>query len=153
MPQLAMGPMIPYLSVGGRIFTDLANLIVLIGRTSTTNRYSTGRLFSASSGYQVTAAKTLKIMAGRVRTGTASNEIQLRLGYGDTDVGQDSSSAPTNPVWNGGDTSIAQISVIGTVATEFAADCYMNIPATKYPCIDDGSTGGGCSYTLYGYEV
>lgn len=96
---------IPSLTVGGQVFTDLTTLIVLYGSVATTTRYTTLRKPGATSGYQVTTGKTMTIRAAKINYITPTGSPTINFLYGDTDVGINSASAPTNPVYLGGDSS------------------------------------------------
>lgn len=90
---------VPSITVGGRVFTDLANLITL-GFYYNTNAGSTGRLASASSGYQIPAGKSFKAMAfkGLINVAGTSGVALSYYSQTDNDVGMDSATVFTNPV-------------------------------------------------------
>lgn len=83
----------------GALVTDQptqAGLIQLVARIGTDNNVCTPRLPWASSGYQVTAGKSLYILRLK-ETGTA-NPGRIKLGYADNDVGFDTATARTSAV-------------------------------------------------------
>lgn len=135
----------PTITVGGRVFTNIADLIIL-ATVNSTNLYGTFRISSGSSGYQVTSGKTYTVYAIRLFSTTASAWVSQAVGYGDTDVGLNSGSPPTNNVQSFG-TAIP--SVAGTADAE--APMKFAIPAQKYPYI--AGTGGTCTAVIYGYEA
>lgn len=142
----------PTVTVGGRVFTDLTNLIAL---TATMNagaaaRYSTFR--RGSAGYQVTAAKTLKLSAMKsLVMGTGSGIITL--GYGDNDVGFTSSAAPTTATYPWGSTSYFGAPAVGNyLFHEFALDSSTGFAATKYPFFQNDGVALICMVLIYGYE-
>ena len=136
---------IPTLTVGGRVFTDLENLIELSGAGSSTSIYSTLRLSGASSGYQVPVGKILQIRAVQF---TATTPAVLAAGYSDTDVGYATSTAPSVNVvpyvqsdyfYTGGDTPQVGIPL------------QFDVPAGKYPYCNTSS--GDMRARFYGYLV
>lgn len=143
---------IPSLTVGGRVFTDLTNLIILSASTGgSANNVSTLRKFGASSGYQVTTGKTLTIYAIKVISQSSTGEA-LNFGYGDTDVGiRAGTTNPTNAVFAIGDSSnmlISGLSQVGGV-TELAIN--LAVPSLKYVFAKAGDTGVS-GFLAYGYE-
>jgi len=143
------------LTVGGRTFTDLTNLIILYGLVSTAGRHTTLRLPNASSGYQVTSGKTFKIEAIFASTSSASAGPVMPF-YGDTDVGLDSASAPTNPVYIGGNNNPQAIALAGNTSGNLVLSnpipgMNFSVPAGKYPCVYAGATSS--LVAVYGYEV
>jgi len=144
------------ITVGGRVFTDLPNLILLQGFANTAGNITTPRAGGATAGYVVPSAKTLKIQA--VRLVSSTNTIsRAYLLYGDTDVGMDSGSLPTTPIYlAGGGISIHSlvagaanaVGLSGPGYNEIACD--WRIPTGKYPAV--GISGGGVVY-LFGYLI
>lgn len=144
------------LAKGAVELTDLENLIVLYGQTGNINKFTTLRRDFATAGYQVTAGKTLYILAARlaILTASGSQAHGMILGYGDTDVGLGAAAGPTN----------ALMPVTGlysfTGKTPSDTDGYetpmcMKIPASKYVYMatDANVTWGGyANLTLFGYE-
>ncbi len=135
---------VPSLTVGGRVFTDLTNLIVLTAAHSAGN-LSTLRLPGASSGYQVPAGKTLKIWAIRQYT-TSSYVAPTSLGYGDTDVGYNSGSTPTNPIYYSvGANAYTAGATTGITETSLL----FSVPTGKYVFGSTSGQQGGT--TVFGY--
>lgn len=102
---LAAGPVgtlgtIPQLTIAGRTFTDLTNLIVLYCYANTANDYSTCRKANGVAGYQVTSGKTYTISAAKFcnEEGVTATYNSFNIMYGTNDVGFNSSSAPTGVV-------------------------------------------------------
>lgn len=111
--------------------------VVLAGRVKTTtaaNRYTTLRRQGAVAGYKVTAGKTLVLVATRWYQ-VSGNPFGL-LGYGDTDVGVASVSAPAALVRlddpGGVDTGSHTAPDAGVVYSESP---FWEVPAGKYPVI------------------
>lgn len=129
------------LTVAGRTFTDLANLIVLGIHCVApgAGRYSTFRLPSApgGTGYQVPVGKVLKIRAMQIiqisGIGAGSNTY---FGYADNDVGPSSATIPTNLIWpHGNQTAGLQVAPNITHTADnprLEAPFTFDIPAGKY---------------------
>lgn len=140
------------LTVGGRVFTDLTNLITLLGYVGT-NQYTTFRQVNSSSGYQVPGGKSFRCAAIRANVFAAAAATYVYgPGYGDNDVGLASVAAPTGIVVPGG----------GSPQTDRLFDCSQLgiqessvdflIPTTKYPfAVSNGVVI--VTFTLFGYEV
>lgn len=140
----------PTIQVGGRVFTDLTNLIILRGYATNTG-YSSMFQAGSSSAYQVTAGKTLTILAIEIFSEAADNGAIFL--YGDNDVGFNGAS-PTTPVFNF-PTSTAATKLNTAVKSITSGWNYKwTIPATKYPAFEAQSGGGvGVWVTAYGYEA
>jgi predicted alpha/beta hydrolase len=133
-------------------YTDLANIIILSCIDLNGGNYSTLRKGVATSGYQVTTGKTLKVRTVEINMQSAAPSNYINFGYGDTDVGFNVAGAPTSPIYyiggGAGGTIISGSSVSGTLVKAILLD----VPATKYPFIRN-SSGTACQGTMYGYEV
>lgn len=154
MGAFSSGRQRPTIEVGGRIFTDLDNLVILHGYTAG-NLRCTLRKPNASAGYQVPVSKKFVVKAMRVWANTTGNGYGT-LGYSDNDVGQNSATALTNGVFLGGDASI-DASGSGKAA-QAASGAYVQrgegltnfeVPAGKYISM----TGSQTQYIIFGYEV
>lgn len=150
----------PSLQIGGRVFTDLANLIILQGWTATANHYASLVQINAATtkntGYQVTAGKTLSICAEQVVAASSSAATcQMQILFGTAAViGSDASSAPTGASFPLGISAGGGFSFIAT-ATSTTPVPYSNVfpvPATDFPAIQTLSTTG-CVMLVYGYEA
>lgn len=140
---------IPSLTVGGRVFTDLSNLIVLYGIAQSAS-HTTLRKPGGSAGYQVTSGKTLTIYAVECFTVTAAAGAAFQLIYADNDVGVGSATAFTNPVYFAGDPNNAFFYNSATGASLQRAIWYP-VPATKYVGMASGSSNDQNCF-FYGYE-
>lgn len=141
------------ITVGGRVFTDLTNIITLIGVCTAGTGNSSLRLLNGTAGYPVTTAKTLKILAIAVQIlGTGATD-SFGLGYSDNDVGFGTATAPTNPVYVGG-AAINQYTPAGSLQSlyEFNYGGGFSIPAAKFVLIQNAGSSQ-ISVTAYGYEV
>lgn len=142
---------IPTLQVGGAVFTDLANLITLaVQISSSSNGTFRNAKTGATAGYAVTASTTLNIRALRALPNSTSAGTFVLL-YGDTDLGFNSGSAFSNPVYYGGSSGMVAIVFPPNNAATPYAECTVNfnVPAAKYPGAINSS--GGFLWA-YGYE-
>jgi hypothetical protein len=131
--------------VMGRTFVgdEVDNLLVFQNETSGAGvRYSVFKQMGSTSGYQVPASKKLVIwvhIAGCV-SGSATSDINVGLAYGDNDVGDATSTAPTTEV-NQFRTSVRGTNIGGSLMNN---ESFMfkngmgyitkfEVPATKYP--------------------
>lgn len=139
------------LSIGGRVFTDLANLIYLYA-SAEANQYGTMRTQAGPAGYAVTSGKTLIIYAVRINILIADPASKIYIGYGDDDVGLSTPTAPTTPKFlaNVGQQASVILTTPAVGLTETVLN--FNVPATKYPFI---VTAGSVSIQTLalGYEV
>ena len=153
MSNLVQGFGVPSITVGGRVFTDLQNLIILKAYVTAAGQKATFRLPSGSAGYPVTAGKTLKVLALRAfASNTGSNSFIIS--QTDNDTGWASSTAATNPVYEAGSadvTGVVQAGVIST-ANEFLSN--FSVAAAKYLSVSGGN-GANATATVYAfcYEV
>ncbi len=149
----------PYLLVGGQLFTDLANLIVLYASASgsATTDKSTFRLPNASSGYQVPASRTLRIYAARARifATAAGGAGMFNILYGDADVGNAGNTAFTNPVYRGGVNINSQIGNKSSVSSPgnamFEEAFLFDVPTGKYPSTQCLDTANPANIIIFGY--
>lgn len=141
-------------------FTDLENLIVLHMNMATISKFSTLRKDFAAAGYQVTAGKTLYLLAAKLCVASAAGTQgqTMQIGYGDTDVGFTGAAAPTNPKYYGGSASASMLTsampTTGNPPNQESA-IFMPVPAAKYVfCAVDGGAAWGAQTTLslFGYE-
>ncbi len=143
-------------TVGGRTFTNLANLKILIANVPGAGNWTTARDGSATAGYTPSGAKSFRVLAIRL-VPSLNVTAKAYIAYGDNDKGVNSGSVATNPVYHGGG-GIADYTFIagapsaagayGNGISEMAVD--FTIPNGKFP----GTliAGGGCLF-MFGYEV
>lgn len=153
---------IPTLTVGGRVFTDLDNLITLVAQegASATSQNCTFRKVGVTGGYVVPALTTFKLIAIKIvsvtATAGANANGNLDILYADNDVGFGTNTAFTNPVYLGGDSS-SVVRFQSLIATGQSSEFVINfdIPAGKYPAIAGqfAVTGQEDMVIAYGYEV
>ena len=150
--QVINPPSVPSVTVGGRTITDVNNVIWLTANSdgSAATKYTTLRRTTGTAGYQVTAAKTLYIVAHRCIS-LAANTTQLHIGYGDNDVGAISAAAPTNAVWQGGASNFDIFAYTATgIGQVVEGPMYFTVPATKYPAIKISTAGASfCLFMAY----
>lgn len=144
----------PTLQVAGFTFIDLTTLLALGAQYSGAgNRWSTWRRMNTTgtSGYQTTNGKTLTVRAGR--TAVQSTAIYPHsFMYGDTDVGSNSGSAPTNPKYQVGDSSFGVITTVATGWYEFV--CFdFAAPSQKYGGFYNAGGANAAHHIVYGYEA
>ena len=124
------------LRVGGYTFSNPKNLKILfhyMGGGGT--KYSTGRLGSGSAGYVVPTGFKLVIRAVKAEyNGSTVTNLSFTFGYGDTDVGLNSGSLPTSPVYFCGDSNMITGILGGNIASEVMNGAPINfeVPAGKY---------------------
>lgn len=150
-----------FLYIGGRAhyYTSLSEIIELgcVAAGGGTPGYSTlaAPTSTSGAGYQVTAGKTLHIIAAKILMQTLPSGAILKVGYGDTDVGIGSASAPTSPKYYGGYANNGFIAGIGygqasDIFAEVAID--FSVPAGKYPFLV--ADAGSYFYArLWGIEI
>lgn len=158
MANMFMPPAIPALTIAGRVFTDLQNLIQLRGfAEGTTTVRCSMRKQNASAGYQVPVGKKFVVCGIRCRsTVSASNaNLMLLLAYSDNDTGVNSSTAFTNAVYLGGSSNLASLGGLSEVKDdeqEFTLN--FEVPAGKYLGMQVlASAANSVSVDVFGYEV
>lgn len=150
----AVFPTGPSLTVGGRVFTDLTNLLTFAcWATGTGSTFGPCVKTGGTAGYQVTSGKTLTIYAV-LCSPDATGSVGFNLLYADTVVANGgSNSAPTNPIYFGGGGQTQgnfemQSGAVG-VQSSFAPN--FQAPSTKYLSVYNN--GAGNAHCLaYGYE-
>ena len=141
------------LIVGGRIFMDFTNILILHAGLDS-NSYQTF-LTESQTNYQVTGGTQYRISGVRLIEGVVA-ATPYAIGYGDTAVSQ-SAAAPTNLVkFAGGAGRLGQINAgatvnVGAYGIEFSPSWL--VPASKYPVLYNVSGSAYSATFLYGYEV
>jgi len=130
----------------GGIVIPVSNLHVIGGYTATSGRNTTLRIPTSSSGYQVPASMKFKVMAIQASFpfSATSLGVDIQLGYADNDIGEDTTTALTNPVYTFGSQNTQlfnaggnSISGPNNIYTRVIGGTF-EVPATKYTFI--GST-------------
>ena len=89
------------ITIGGQTLST-TGLIILAARAGGANLRSTFRKATGSAGYQVTAGKTLTVMAVQIFTQTNSGNQGYHIAQTDNDAGIAGTTAFTNPVYDFG---------------------------------------------------
>ena len=131
----------PSITIAGRVFTDLDNLIILGGSTgSSGDDTCTFREPNGTAGYQVPVGKKLvvKAMKCSVLSVTAAVQFSGALVYADADVGLNSTTSLTNPVYNFNGAFAAGVQSQNTTAQlgNFEEIIEFTVIAQKYLCIN-----------------
>ena len=137
----------PVVVVGGRVFTDLTNLIVLYGLV-TASKVSTLRKHNGTAGYQVAASKKFQFWAWEMDsdTQTAGDANSFKIVYADNDAGVNTGSSATftNPEYPGDHASLGNVYYVTTTfnarSDTPSGSFYFEAPASKYPAIEGAST-------------
>jgi hypothetical protein len=140
---------IPTLTVAGVVYTDLTNLIVLAAYATGTNN-GTGRRPGATSGYQVTAGKTLTIRSVLIHS-SATTAPNTKFAQSDNDVGVDSGTALTSPIYLVSSANI--YSAAAAIGSEAAIPMFFPVLATKYWSFTSGTGSSAVTALSYGYEA
>lgn len=152
MSQILYPGSIPSLSVGGRLFTDITNLIILSGTANAAaGGYCSARKPNASACYQVPTGKSYRLMAIQVSVLVIAAGATIALGYQDADVGFGTNTAPTNLVQVAGSGNGTGFSTNAIGITEYPLDFL--IPAGKYLYTYNGGNVSAVQYRMFGYEV
>lgn len=144
------------LTVAGRVFTDLTNLIILHSKTGG-QVYCGFRKSTGSAAYQVTTGKTLTVNALRYMAGTfnAAAYLNFYLVYGDNAVGWDSVTGPTTPIYECDGSSTSRLA--RPVATLFAPywedTSGFNVVAQKYLVQEQAAAGSVLKVSAFCYEA
>jgi hypothetical protein len=148
---------IPSLTVGGRVFTDLANLIILYGLVQgTTNVNGTFRrqTGTATAGYTPSGAKSFRALAikTQVQHTTATASYGHVIGYSDNDVGVAAAAALTNfKQLGGGASGFGAINSNNLNVFEYPIDFV--VPNAKYLSqVASHANVVYCVSWVYGYE-
>ncbi len=150
---------LPTLNIGGRIITDLQNLIILYGECDdSTNLYATLRKQDGVAGYTPAAQRKFVVIAYEAALGsvTAAAAHMFRLHYQDNDVGINATTVPTNPVYIAGSQKTTALGSIATLqepgAGRYAGACDFQLPAAKYLGIQN-LNNFKLMVKIYGYDV
>lgn len=150
---MAMIPGGPTITVGGRVFTDLANLITLTVICSN-GKYSTFREYDGTP-YTPSGSNDFRVLAGRVIFGSAASAATTsNIVYGTNDVGVDSAVAPAGVQKAGGtDAGSVPLNSTPTFLAEIDFGSGFLVPNGNYPAIlRNDATSGVNGYQIYGYE-
>lgn len=139
------------LTVAGRTFTDLGNLITLGGTIPASPNVFIGLSLTQTaspSNYQVTTGKTLTIGAIRGFSLSTSANPFGQVGYGDTSTSTSGAATPPTGAiysWSG-------YAHPGTATGEiFETGLDFDVPAQKYPFAI--AAAGNVQLAVFGYEA
>ena len=139
---------IPTLTVGGYVFTDLSNLIILVALANT-GLFSTLRKVNANTGagYTPSGGTAFHCKAYKSHnTGTVQNFGPL---YGNTDVGFTSGSGPTSQIYEASGSSTNTATFVAQAGLTDHSTNFI-IPNGKYMSAYLNYNGG---LQAFGYEV
>jgi hypothetical protein len=147
----------PFLTVGGRVFSDLTNLIVLYAQVGD-GKFSVFGAQGAGGGRAVTTGKTFTLSAFRVyySVAAAANVFTASIGYCDTDIGLNSNGPIVNSVNLYGDTADNSGQILGSVLPEnnvIDVPTLFTIPAGKFIYVVNSISGQSLNIMLFGYEA
>lgn len=157
----------PTITVGGRVFTDLANLIQYRTELEGSSTQAATMIRLTASGpaglTAVTTAKTYLVYAGRAVQGVtgATGNKPFKLAYGDTSVGVGGASPPANVVGmlsgiaSGNDADGFMSGIVAGANPGYVEEAFNcgKVVATKFPCVIATSALGGPFYiSVWGYE-
>lgn len=139
------------MTVGGRVFTDLTTIISLCGYCSS-NRQFTLRKPGVGSGYAVTTGKTLTIHAAKISCTSPAGFYGFECVQSDNDIGVDSATAFTNPVYQfGAATPIMGLNTSSGASEMEYGQIAFPVSALKYPGIY--TNVGNIQVYAWGYEA
>lgn len=129
------------ITVGGRTFYDLDNLLILQAGKSAANDYSTFVLSPNTAGYSVPADKILEVLAFKTICASTA-DMNFYFGYNDNDIGYMSTTAPTTPIHFGSNTSATHYmsNVYGATSGNMESAVYFQVPTGKFPFIHSAGT-------------
>lgn len=141
------GALANFAAFGNAGIAKFATLIPLIGKgtASGSGVYATLRRHGVLSGYQVPAGKKLVVVGALLRSSAGVN-AEFGLGHGDTDVGFNSSSTPTNYMQN-------YVDFIPGINTLIFSSFMAVVPEGKYPYGIAAIGSGTWDATFHGYEI
>ncbi len=143
------------LTIAGRTFTNLSGLIIVYGSILTTSHSATFRKANGASGYTPSGSLAFKGYALRLSPSTvASTGGSYSLAQSDNDVGLDSATSLTNPVYIAGSANAFAIAPPQTLAA-LPIDFAIDIPVLngKYLTLNDSGGVGRIDAIVYGYEA
>jgi len=159
MPNLILPPAVPTLTIAGRVFTDLQNLIVIrghfngVGAAYTGFAKTTGIVAPGTGGYVVPASKTFQVHAMSLLILTAAaGTYSPAIGYGDTDIAGSAAAAPANAKYSS-NASASGSNLSPTPAGKLEVDFRFDIPTGKYAFAYMNNQALVGPIFLYGYEV
>lgn len=151
--QAAFIPTQPTMTIGGRVFTDLTNLITLeCSASGLTNVNCTFRKAFSGSGYTPSGGTAFKCAAMRIQS-DSTTALSGKVLYADNDVGFITSTAFTNPVYvNGNSSTVGSfLDAAQYLGQVMELGCNFIIPNGKYPGVISGGNQV-LHVEMFGYE-
>ncbi len=150
---------IPTLVIGGVYFADTTNLIKLGTQSGgATNRYASFRKMGAQAGAGYTPSGTKYYMNHAVVCNPLSTTAgQFSVAAADNDSGGAGTTAPTNPIYFGGESNslalnLQQISY--AQLSTYSFPFHGKVGNGKYmTLVGDGTASSNLSVLAFGYEV
>lgn len=146
------------ITVGGRVFTDTANIIILAGTapTSTLRNCGLSKQGGSSGAYPVTTGKTYTANAALIIGITAANAA-ADIGQSDNSlVVSGDASSPTNPIYfiTNSSTPAQGLTTAAAVGATLSLPLGGKIASTKFGFFTtNGSGSAGATCLLFGYEA
>jgi len=137
-------------TVANHQFVDVSSIKELHASFTTGGSGGTFRLPNGTSGYAVTALKTLRIRALKILPRSAATG-DIYICQTDNDVGVDSGTAFTNPSYLGGSAAMF-INPPATIGVTFEVALNFTVAAGKYLSIRDSAGTARIHAIAYGYE-
>lgn len=146
----------PSLTIAGRVFTDLSNLIQLVAFVNGVGTgFCTFRKIGGVGGYTPSGAKSFRLAALQVEP-TVAFATAGSIFYSDNDLGVATNTAPINPVYPGGASGTGQsIPLVaasnGSVVYQKAID--FTVINGKFLGITTANQNTTGSIYAWGYEI
>ena len=158
MPTPQASPLIPSMTIGGRVITDLANLITLYGFCNGAGSGKSGLFWIkgfATTGtyntiYTPSGVKAFRAVAIRMKVNTVAAGTSIVLASGDSTVAIASNTAITNPVYEGQLNNSGMYST--TLVGNFEDVSGFYIPNTKKAYADNAASAAAAWLYVFGYE-
>ena len=122
-------------TIDGRTYVPPPSIMLYCGGNGGAAWRSTCSRQGVTTGYLPSAGKVFRVKIIRTRAISSAN---IGVGYGDTDVGVSSASAPTNPIYSNGLSSTDDLSSLPTNTGVSWTDYNMDfvVPNGKYVFIE-----------------
>ncbi len=150
------GSQIDTITVAGRVFTNLTNLIILYARMSSgaAENYSTMRTAAGSSGYTPSGSKAFKMSAIKTMNyAPTTTAMLLGIVQSNNDVGMSSATVPTGQVFPTGGAGNLAIQCSGTSGVTIEETADFQIANTKFLSLIAPAQVDDALVKVYGYEV
>lgn len=141
--------------IGGMIMPK-SNLICLVAYMASGSKNATFRKTNGTAGYTPSGTKKFVTRAIEVNAAitAAAGGVDVMLSQGDTDLGMNSASAVSNPVYFGGHNSsyIFNAAEYGAAKKFERAIPNFEVANGKYLCVSGTTAMGDKQIHVYGYE-